>query len=80
MPPRPKRELRSPSVLACNFEVWWLEEPEQSLELAIQCATKAVQMNTSVCKAQSIFVGVHVPLQASTRPSDPSITTGVGAC
>jgi class 3 adenylate cyclase/TolB-like protein/Flp pilus assembly protein TadD len=39
--------------LAWDFEGWWVEDPEQSLELAFQCATKAVQMDANVSQAQT---------------------------
>jgi TolB-like protein/Flp pilus assembly protein TadD len=39
--------------LTWDFEGWWVEDPEQSLELAFQCANKAVQMDANVSQAQS---------------------------
>jgi TolB-like protein/Tfp pilus assembly protein PilF len=39
--------------LAWDFEGWWVEDPEQSLELAFQCATKAFGMNATDKQTQA---------------------------
>ena len=46
--------------LAWDFEGWWVDDPELSLELALRCATKAVQMNANVSQAQASLAYVYL--------------------
>ncbi len=55
--------------LAWDFEGWWVEDPEQSLELAFQCATKAFRMNANARKAQASLAYTYL----YTRQHDQAI-------
>ena len=46
--------------LAWDFEGWWVEDPEESLELAFQCAFKAVRMNANISQAQASLAYIYL--------------------
>ena len=78
--------------LAWDFEGWWVDDPEQSLELAFQCATKAVQMNATVSQAQASLAYTylfkrqhdqaihHFQRALALVPGDASVAIGYGVC
>jgi TolB-like protein/Flp pilus assembly protein TadD len=78
--------------LAWDFEGWWVEDPEQSLELAVQCANKAFRINANVSQAQTALAytylykrqhdqAIHHFRQAlALVPGDAWIATHYGTC
>ncbi len=78
--------------LAWDYEGWWVDDPEQSLELALEYATKAVHMNATVGQAQASLAYTYLFKRQHDRaihhfqralalvPGDASIISAYGMC
>ena len=78
--------------LTWDFAGWWVEDPVRSLELAFQCATKAVQTNATVSQAQYSLADTymykrqhdqaihHFQKALALLPGDALIAVSYGDC